>query len=45
MNVVFDVGNVLVRWSPSEIMRRAMADAPDSDEWRIDSSATSSGGN
>jgi putative hydrolase of the HAD superfamily len=33
MNVVFDVGNVLVRWSPSEIMRRAMADAPDSDEW------------
>jgi len=33
MNVVFDVGNVLVRWSPLLIMRRALANAPDSDEW------------
>ena len=24
MNVVFDIGNVLVRWSPAEIMRRAL---------------------
>ena len=33
MNVVFDVGNVLVRWSPHEIMRRALPDEPDTDTW------------
>jgi putative hydrolase of the HAD superfamily len=33
MNVVFDVGNVLVRWSPREIMRRALVDQPDTDLW------------
>jgi putative hydrolase of the HAD superfamily len=33
MNVVFDVGNVLVRWSPHEIMRRALADQSDTDVW------------
>jgi putative hydrolase of the HAD superfamily len=33
MNVVFDVGNVLVRWSPSEIMRCALPDEPDANVW------------
>lgn len=32
MNVVFDVGNVLVRWSPQGIMRRALPDR-DPEEW------------
>jgi putative hydrolase of the HAD superfamily len=31
-NVVFDVGNVLVRWAPPEIVRRALSLAPDSSE-------------
>lgn len=33
MNVVFDVGNVLVRWSPVEIMRRALTEADDPQVW------------
>lgn len=33
MNVVFDVGNVLVRWSPREIMRRALVQEADTDAW------------
>src|SRR5262245_53463013 len=33
MNVVFDVGNVLVRWSPREIMRCALPDEPDANIW------------
>ena len=32
MNVVFDIGNVLVRWSPVTIMRRALPDHGDADE-------------
>ena len=31
-NVVFDVGNVFVRWSPPEIIRRCFDHAIDSDE-------------
>jgi putative hydrolase of the HAD superfamily len=31
-NVVFDVGNVFVRWSPPEIVRRCFDLAPDSSE-------------
>lgn len=31
MNVVFDVGNVLVRWSPRDIMRCALADREDAE--------------
>ncbi len=33
MNVVFDVGNVLVRWSPVEIMRRALTESDDAQVW------------
>lgn len=33
MNVVFDVGNVLVRWSPVEIMRCALTESDDAQVW------------
>lgn len=33
MNVVFDVGNVLVRWSPVEIMRCALTESDDAQLW------------
>lgn len=33
MNVVFDVGNVLVRWAPVEIMRRALTESDDAQAW------------
>ena len=33
-NVIFDVGNVFVRWSPSEVTRRCFNLAPESDENR-----------
>jgi len=31
-NVIFDVGNVLVRWSPSEIIASCFGNNPDNDE-------------
>jgi putative hydrolase of the HAD superfamily len=33
-NVVFDIGNVFVRWSPPEVIRRSFGHAPDSAENR-----------
>jgi putative hydrolase of the HAD superfamily len=33
-NVIFDVGNVFVRWSPSEVIRRCFNLAPESEENR-----------
>lgn len=37
-NVVFDVGNVMVRWSPADIVHRCFDLAPDTDAntWRAD---------
>ena len=32
-NLIFDVGNVLVRWSPSEIIHLTFADASQTDAW------------
>ncbi len=35
-NVIFDIGNVLVRWSPHEILRLTFGDDVDVDTWSQD---------
>lgn len=32
-NIVFDIGNVMVRWSPEEIVRRTFGDSADIASW------------